>query len=202
MSWQTKDSYGQKCDRDSVESIFVGLTEGKRTDDGVRSSTFWWWIWKISFLRCSRKDHTSVGSLLLYSTSNQFLMSSFFNSESTKITANFILNFVMLTYQVVIIISFQNNSTAIFNHDSLQNIHGQNCLTKYFLSNTLWSLTSTNHKMTCMTKNWWYIYKYSSSLIKGQLSEFLIIFQRPSSYRVILYAESGFGSRAPVISVI
>jgi hypothetical protein len=108
------------CDRDStsydfVELSSVGLSEGKRTNDVDMRSTFDDELDNLVFLDGLGIIIQSVGSMLLSSTSNRFLMSLSFNSESTKMTGSFVLKCVMLTYKVTTIISLRNNNGTIFN---------------------------------------------------------------------------------------
>jgi hypothetical protein len=102
---------------DYVYSYFVelALTEDKRTNGGDTRSTFDDELDSSVFLGGLRTIKQYVRSMLLFSTSKRFLMLSLFNFESTKIIASFVLKFFMLTYEVAIRISWQNNNTTIFN---------------------------------------------------------------------------------------
>jgi hypothetical protein len=102
---------------DYVDSYFVELilTEDKRTNGGDTRSTFDDELDNLVFLHGLGTMKQFVGSMLLSSTSNRFLMSSSFNFESTNITSSFGLKFFMLTYEVVTRISCRNNNTIIFN---------------------------------------------------------------------------------------
>jgi hypothetical protein len=76
-----------------------------------------------------------VGSMLLSSTSNRFLMSSLFNFESTNITSSFVLKFLMSTYEVAPELVGEIIILQYLTHDT-ERIPGKKCQTKYLISST------------------------------------------------------------------
>jgi hypothetical protein len=82
---------------DSIKLAFVGSRGGKSTNDGDTSLTFDDDFDNFVLLGGSSRIIQSVGSVLSSSSrdKSRFLMSSLFNFESTNITANVVLKFIM-----------------------------------------------------------------------------------------------------------
>ena len=80
----------------SIKSSFVGVTNGERINDCNMSSTCDYELDALGLLGGLSTIIQSVGSVLVSSSSkSRFLISSSLNSESTKMTANFVLKSAM-----------------------------------------------------------------------------------------------------------
>ena len=80
----------------SIKSSFVGVTNGERINDREMSSTCDDELDALGLFGGLSMIIQSVGSVLVSSSSkSRFLVSSSLNSESTKMTANFVLKSIM-----------------------------------------------------------------------------------------------------------
>ena len=92
----------------SIKSSFVGVREGERINDCEMSSTSDDVFDGLRFSWVVSRIIQSVGSVLSSSSSmSQFLILSSYNFESNKMIASFDPKYVIWSYKVIAIVSFE-----------------------------------------------------------------------------------------------